>query len=236
MWRSAFAEMFDARDGRAGGFDIVIANPPYHQLERDGGRLANLYRQAGYRTLVPRGDIYQLFYERGCEVLKPETGILAYITSNSWLRAEYGKSLRRFFAERHTPLKLARPWARMSSRARSSTAGCCYCARAARTPKTQTTIPMNQNRSSAIEGFPAVDMDRLSSSRLPAPDECLWGRVRPEDEAPWEHPLTGTEQSSDGRRCGLLACHSWTGACRSTTASRPGITTHSSSTKRPRTR
>ena len=44
----------------------MIANPPYHQLERDSGRLANLYRQTwATARFVPRGDIYQLFYERG---------------------------------------------------------------------------------------------------------------------------------------------------------------------------
>ena len=32
-------------------------------------------------------------------------GLLAYITSNSWLKAEYGRTTRRYFAERHTPLR-----------------------------------------------------------------------------------------------------------------------------------
>ena len=99
-WRAEFAEVF----GGGRGFDIAIANPPYVQLQKDGGKLGKLYQGCGYATFAKTGDIYQLFYERGCQMLRPETGILAYITSNSWLKAEYGKSLRRYFAEKHTPL------------------------------------------------------------------------------------------------------------------------------------
>ena len=85
---------------------MAVANPPYIQLQRDGGRLGQLYRDSGFATYVRSGDIYQLFYERGCQLLQADFGLLAYITSNSWLKAEYGKPLRRFFSERHTPLRL----------------------------------------------------------------------------------------------------------------------------------
>ena len=101
-WRVEFAEVFSERRG----FDIAIANPPYVQLQKDGSRLANLYRGTGYVTFNRTGDIYQLFYERGCQLLKPSLGLLAYITSNSWLKAKYGKPLRRYFSEKHSPLLL----------------------------------------------------------------------------------------------------------------------------------
>ena len=39
-------------------------------------------------------------------MLQPGQGILTYITSNSWLKAEYGKPLRLYFAEKHNPLLL----------------------------------------------------------------------------------------------------------------------------------
>ena len=86
-------------------FDIVISNPPYAQLQKNGGRLGNLYKGAGYVTFEGRGDIYQLFYERGFGLLA-DGGILAYITSNSWLRAESGKGTRRHISDRHTVLRL----------------------------------------------------------------------------------------------------------------------------------
>ena len=175
-WGAAFPEVFQSRDGRAGGFDIVIANPPYHQLERDSGRLANLYRQAGYRTLVPRGDIYQLFYERGCELLKPGTGVLAYITSNSWLRAGYGKRLRRFFAERHTPLR----WLDLGKDVFESAI-------------VDSGVLLLRTAGGKGAPFPAVDMDRLPRVGFP-PDEGLWGHISPDAEAPWSI-LSLTEQS-----------------------------------------
>ena len=100
-WRLQFAEVF-----ASGGFDIALANPPYIQLQADQGKLRRLYESVGFATFVSTGDIYQLFYERGCQVLRPDQGLLAYITSNSWLKAEYGKRLRRYFSQRHTPLRL----------------------------------------------------------------------------------------------------------------------------------
>ena len=100
-WRVEFAEVFDR-----GGFDVALANPPYIQLQKDGGKLGRLYSDVGYATFVRSGDVYQLFYERGCQLLRSSHGLLAYITSNSWLKAEYGKTLRRYLSDNHEPLAL----------------------------------------------------------------------------------------------------------------------------------
>lgn len=86
-------------------FDIVIANPPYIQLQKDHGKLGNLYHDKGFQTFARTGDIYCLFYERGLEISKDSTGILCYISSNKWMRAKYGKKLRKFLASKN-PLKL----------------------------------------------------------------------------------------------------------------------------------
>jgi adenine-specific DNA-methyltransferase len=99
LWHLYFADVFEN-----GGFDIVIGNPPYIQLQKDGGKLADLYKNGNYETYERTGDIYALFYERGMQLLK-ENGSLNYITSNKWMRASYGESLRKFFI-RHNPLKL----------------------------------------------------------------------------------------------------------------------------------
>ncbi|HDR05308.1 MAG TPA: restriction endonuclease, partial [Candidatus Marinimicrobia bacterium] len=79
------------------GFDVVIGNPPYVQLQKDGGKLANMYKNCNYQTFGRTGDIYALFYENGIKNLKAG-GHLSFITSNKWMRAGYGRSLRRFFA------------------------------------------------------------------------------------------------------------------------------------------
>ena len=66
-WRVEFAEVFDR-----GGFDVVLANPPYIQLQKDGGKLATALqgRQAYFLRSSGMGDVYQLFYERGCQLLR----------------------------------------------------------------------------------------------------------------------------------------------------------------------
>ena len=92
------AWMFGVNDG----FDIVIGNPPYIQLQNNGGELAKLYEPCGYKTFAKTGDIYCLFYERGYQLLKPN-GHLCYITSNKWMRAGYGEKTREFFAKNTNP-------------------------------------------------------------------------------------------------------------------------------------
>ena len=87
-----FSEVFRKKKG----FDVVIANPPYVQLQKEGGKLAKLYESQNYNTFTKAGDIYVLFYERGLKILR-QNGILSFITSNKWMRADYGKKLRDYF-------------------------------------------------------------------------------------------------------------------------------------------
>ena len=98
-WRVEFAEVFDR-----GGFDVALANPPYVQLQKDGGKLGRLYKDSGYATFIRTGDIYYLFYERGISLLK-DAGYLCYVSSNQWMRVESGKTLRRFIEDQN-PVRL----------------------------------------------------------------------------------------------------------------------------------
>ncbi|MBR0183051.1 MAG: Eco57I restriction-modification methylase domain-containing protein [Bacteroidaceae bacterium] len=91
--------------GVSDGFDIVIGNPPYIQLQNNGGELAKLYEDCGYSTFARTGDIYCLFYERGWQLLKKDAH-LCYITSNKWMRAGYGEKTREFFANKTNPMLL----------------------------------------------------------------------------------------------------------------------------------
>ena len=82
-----------------GGFDVVIGNPPYIQIQSFTGRPEQKeWENQKYATYVKTGDVYCLFYEKGFNLLAPD-GVLTYITSNKWMRANYGKVLRKFFLE-----------------------------------------------------------------------------------------------------------------------------------------
>ena len=104
LWHTWFADVLNHPGGK-GGFDIVIGNPPYIQLQDNGGSLAKLYERCGYETFARTGDIYCLFYERGWQLLK-QGGHLCFITSNKWMRAGYGEKTRAFFAQKTNPMLL----------------------------------------------------------------------------------------------------------------------------------
>jgi len=90
-WRIEFAEVVTAR----GGFDVVLANPPYVRMERLNKSDEDRYK-ANFRVVAAsRADLLVYFYARAVEVLK-DGGTLAFITSNKYMRAGYGKKLREF--------------------------------------------------------------------------------------------------------------------------------------------
>lgn len=90
LWHVYFQDVFER-----GGFDIVIANPPYVSSEKFSGTSLQAAWKKIYKTYASRVDIYCLFYERGLNLLRKQ-GLLCYISSNKFLRADYGKRLREF--------------------------------------------------------------------------------------------------------------------------------------------
>ena len=174
--QNAKADWFDPEYmfGMTRGFDVVIGNPPYIQLQKNRGELRRRYQYADFETFASTGDIYQLFYEKGCQLLTPQCGLLCYITSNSWLRAEYGKSTRRYFSEQQTPLQLLEMGKDIFENA-----------------IVDTNILIVREGKSRETGK-AVDMDRLPDKDFPPP-EHLWGTFQPQDEKPWS-ALSAIEQ------------------------------------------
>jgi hypothetical protein len=86
-WRIQFAEVF----AKNGGFDIALANPPYishDQITADKDILRRFYS-----TYSAFGDLYCYFLERALQLLR-SGGTMAFITSNSYLKAKYGSELR----------------------------------------------------------------------------------------------------------------------------------------------
>ena len=80
------------------GFDVVIGNPPYVQIQKFSAAQKQAWQAQNYNTYAATGDVYCLFYERGVRLLRTG-GQLSYITSNKWMRAGYGEKLRDFFAK-----------------------------------------------------------------------------------------------------------------------------------------
>ena len=170
--------MFGVKDE----FDIVIGNPPYVQLQNNKGRLRKLYQDEGYATLASTGDLYQLFYERGCGLLKRECGLLCYITSNSWINALYGAKTRKFFNDQHRIVRLLEMGKDVFDKVIVDTA-----------------ILLLQEGHSKQAGL-AVDMDRIKDNAFP-PKEHLWSPFRPSEVGPWL-VLPRLEQSVMGKLVG----------------------------------
>ena len=99
-WRIEFPEVLD-ENGRFVGFDCVIGNPPYIQLQKMGFD-ADALQKMNYVTYERTGDIYCLFYEMGMKLLKPGA-LLSFITSNGWMKSAYGKSLRTMLTGQYQP-------------------------------------------------------------------------------------------------------------------------------------
>jgi methylase of polypeptide subunit release factors len=91
-WTTEFNEVFVK-----GGFDIVLANPPYVRQELISALKPTL--KAVYPAVYAgTADLYCYFYARALQLLKPG-GMLAFISSNKWFRAAYGKNLRKHIAD-----------------------------------------------------------------------------------------------------------------------------------------
>lgn len=91
-WQKEFPQVFEK-----GGFDVVIGNPPYVQLQSMGA-MSDVYAQCGFETYNKSADLYCLFTERGYSLLKPG-GLQSFIMPNKWMLVAYGKELRKFMAK-----------------------------------------------------------------------------------------------------------------------------------------
>jgi type I restriction-modification system DNA methylase subunit len=91
-------------NGESGGFDIILANPPYVsalEFARKYSAHARLRLNELYQTARGAYDLYIPFYERGLALLKRE-GILVFINPNKFLSAKYAVALRQFILSNAT--------------------------------------------------------------------------------------------------------------------------------------
>lgn len=88
-----FSEIFHSK----GGFDVVIGNPPY--VSHDKIKVKR-YLKNNYTAYEPFADLYCYFLEKSI-VVQNTTGTLCFITSNSYIKSEYGKPCRKFISRKN---------------------------------------------------------------------------------------------------------------------------------------
>lgn len=93
-WKTAFPDIF-----AAGGFDVVLGNPPYVAM----GRFKELkgYLARRYSVVSDRADLSAYFFERGVNILKPG-GRLGFISTSTFFKTGSGAPLRAFLSAKST--------------------------------------------------------------------------------------------------------------------------------------
>ena len=89
-WQAEFPEAM-----AAGGFDVIIGNPPYVRMEEF--KETKSYLRSHYLSHSERSDLYIYFVERGLGLLQ-ESGYFGMIVSNKLLRAKSGQKLRHYLS------------------------------------------------------------------------------------------------------------------------------------------
>jgi adenine-specific DNA-methyltransferase len=96
-WRFEFPEVLND-EGTYVGFDVIIGNPPYIRVQELPYKAIDYYKN-NFKIAYKRIDISVLFSELGYNLLS-KNGYLSYITSNQFLKAEYGREARKFLKDK----------------------------------------------------------------------------------------------------------------------------------------
>ena len=104
--QNATADWFDPElmFGVSDGFDAVIGNPPYISHDKIPKQLKAQIK-SHYQSYQPFADAYCYFIEKALE-LQSDSGVLSFITSNSYLRAEYGAPIRNLLLSKNMLLRI----------------------------------------------------------------------------------------------------------------------------------
>ncbi|MDD3685665.1 MAG: Eco57I restriction-modification methylase domain-containing protein [Bacteroidales bacterium] len=94
-WRFEFPEVLND-NGDFVGFDVVIGNPPYFQIQYSDYSNCDYFKS--FKVFERTGDIYSLFFEKSIEIIR-EKGVLSLITSNRFCNTNYGLRTRDFLSK-----------------------------------------------------------------------------------------------------------------------------------------
>lgn len=90
-WQEQFAKVF-----ANGGFDVVIGNPPY--VRQELFKEIKPYLEKNYKCYNSVADLYTYFIEKGIKLMNKE-GLFSFILPNKFLKATYGKNIRKIIKE-----------------------------------------------------------------------------------------------------------------------------------------
>jgi len=92
-WRTEFPGIV-----RTGGFDVVVGNPPWGSFFTDSEKE---YLSQCYVNKRGEAESHLFFIEKGFQLLN-NSGILGFITPNTWLSVLNSKEIRKYLIERAT--------------------------------------------------------------------------------------------------------------------------------------
>lgn len=119
-WEKEFPEVFEK-----GGFDVVIGNPPYVNMNNIKDENSKSFYKKNYKTMKEMCDLYSLFTERAKFLLR-KSGLLGFIFSNSWLGIKSFFTFREFLAKDVKVTKLVELPEKVFSDATVKTCICFY--------------------------------------------------------------------------------------------------------------
>jgi type I restriction-modification system DNA methylase subunit len=93
-WREQFPEVFEK-----GGFDVIIGNPPY--VRQELFKEIKPYLEKNYKCYNSIADLYTYFIELGIRLIN-SNGKFSFILPNKFLKATYGKEIRKVMKEEST--------------------------------------------------------------------------------------------------------------------------------------
>lgn len=90
-WQENFPQVFNN-----GGFDVVIGNPPY--VRQELFKEIKPYLEKHYKCYNSVADLYTYFIEKGIRLIN-QKGLFSFILPNKFLKATYGKQIRKVINE-----------------------------------------------------------------------------------------------------------------------------------------
>tara|TARA_R110001592_G_scaffold4456_1_gene25152 strand:- start:2898 stop:6095 length:3198 start_codon:yes stop_codon:yes gene_type:complete len=86
-WEEEFSQIFENS-----GFDVVIGNPPY--VRQELFKEIKPFLEENYKCYNSIADLYTYFIEKGIGLIN-EKGLFSFILPNKFLKATYGKQIRK---------------------------------------------------------------------------------------------------------------------------------------------